>query len=431
MAGILSVILLAAPPVPGQPASSGVGQEGAPARAGEEPAGGPPKAPRTLTLAEAFDLAAKQNLDLAAARLQSAVARAGLRIAREIPNPSATVEVLRDTPHESLLFDQPLEVGGKRARRTEVARQESGLAELDVAALERQIRRQVREAFYGVMAARGATSQRADSLALAERLREIAQARFDAGDVPQLEVFQADLEVSRAQADLAVAREAEKTSSSRLSALFGESAETAWETVGSLEDLPEPGSQAEMRVRAARSNPELARLAQERKLEESRRSLLRAERVPDLHVEFGSDFNAPGEFRAGPRGGISMELPIFRRNQGELARSDATLRALEGQSAAAGRAVVERVDAAYYEWSTRKTQAELYRGSLVPAARRLGDLAEESYRAGKSGFMTVLDSQRNVQQIAREYLDSLLAVQAAFARLEEAVGEPLDASVSP
>jgi outer membrane protein TolC len=56
----------------------------------------------------------------------------------------------------------------------------------------------------------------------------------------------------------------------------------------------------------------------------------------------------------------------------------------------------------------------------------LEGLGEESYRAGRASLLTVLDAQRNVQQVEREYLDSLLALQTAFAALEETVGTPLD-----
>jgi cobalt-zinc-cadmium efflux system outer membrane protein len=381
---------------------------------------------RRLTLAAALDLATKQNLDLAAARLRRAVTLAGIQVARQIPNPAVSVGVSRDAPHQSLVFDQPLEIGGQRGRRIELARQEATLTDLEIAGLERVIRRQVRQAFYALMAARGATSLRADALALARRLREIAQARFDTGDVPQLEVFQAELEVSRAETDLSVAQQEERVALSQLNALLNEPAETPWETTGSLEEAPTAQTLADLVARAAQTNPELAHLAQELKVEQSRRALLQAERIPNLDVQFGSDFNSPGDYRAAPRGGISMELPLFTRNQGELAQSAAALRALEGESAATRRAVAGRVEAAYYEWSTRQTQAELYRKSLVPAARRLADLAEESYRAGKANLLTVLDAQRNVQQVQREYLESLLVLQMAFAELEETVGAALD-----
>jgi len=90
------------------------------------------------------------------------------------------------------------------------------------------------------------------------------------------------------------------------------------------------------------------------------------------------------------------------------------------------RATDAEVGSAFLDLEARRTQAQLYRDTLLPASRRLEVMAEDSYRAGKANILMVLGAQRDVQQTERDYLDSLLAVQSAFAQLEEAVGEPLD-----
>ena len=52
-------------------------------------------------------------------------------------------------------------------------------------------------------------------------------------------------------------------------------------------------------------------------------------------------------------------------------------------------------------------------------------MAEESYKAGKANILTVIDAQRNAQDVEKTYLDSLFSLQSAFAGLEETVGAPL------
>ena len=386
----------------------------------------PAQEPARLTLHSALDLAEKQNLDLIAARQRRAVALAGERIARQRPNPSAGFAALRDTPHESLFFDQPIELGSKRRRRIDVARQEGILTDVDIAALDRQVRRNVREAYYAVAFARAESERRGRVLELARRLRQTAQERFDAGAVAQLEVVQAELEVSRADADHRVAQQQEKISLSQLNALLNEPAGTAWELTQSLDELPPQEELTNLIQRAGGSNAELQRLQQEQEVEKSRRALLKADRIPNLVLEAGTDFNAPGDFRVGPRGQISVELPLFSRNQGEIAQSWAMQRVLEAQSAATQRLVAGRVEGAYFALNAQLAQVEIYRQTLLPSARRLETMAEESYRAGKSSILTVLDAQRNIQEVERGYLDALFTVQTAFAGLEETVGSPLD-----
>jgi cobalt-zinc-cadmium efflux system outer membrane protein len=182
--------------------------------------------PQILTLADAIDRAEKQNLDLQAARAQRAVTVAGVRVAGQRPNPTAFFSVARDTPHESLFFDQPIEVGGKRGRRIEVAKQESALTESSIASAERQVRREVRVAYFGLAFARRVTVQKLEAAKLAARLKEIAQSRFESGDIAKLEVTQVELELSRASADAQVAKRGEDIALSQLNVLLNAPAST-------------------------------------------------------------------------------------------------------------------------------------------------------------------------------------------------------------
>ncbi len=406
------------------PASLWSGQSASPAPA---PAATPSAQPgQPLNLQMALDLADKQNLDIAAARLQRAIATAGIRIAGELMNPTISYSASRDAPHESLFFDQDIQIGGQRGRRIAEAREESALTDVDVATIQREVRRAVRDAFYAAALALGRTAERTEALELANRLKDIARQRFQSGDVPQLEVVQAELEASRAEADLEVTREEEKVAWSALNALLNEPAETQWQLQGTLEDVPGDAQLADLLARAAQQSPDLLHLAQELKVEQSHESLLRAERVPDVGLQFGVDLNAPRDYRVGPRGQITVGLPVFSRNQGEIAQSEATQRELDANLDATRRSIAGRVEQAYFELHARRTQVNLYRNTLLPAGRKLEDLAEQSYQAGKSDILYVLAAQHDAQKLQSDYLDSLYALQAAYADLEEIVGGSLD-----
>jgi cobalt-zinc-cadmium efflux system outer membrane protein len=382
--------------------------------------------PRRLTVQEALDLADRQNLDLAAARRRRAVALAGIQIARQRPNPSANFTALRDEPHEGLFFDQPVEIGGQRGRRIEVARQEGALTEVEIATLARQVRRSTREAYYASAYARAESERLGRVVKLAKRLEQIAEERFKAGDVAQLEVIQTGLELSRAEADLEVARQREKVSMSQLNALLNEPATKAWELAGALEDSTSTAPLQDLVSRAYQSNPDLQHLGGEKKVEESRHSLLKAERIPNLDFEAGVDFNSPRDFRYGPRSQISIGLPIFTRNQGEIAQSVANERVLEAETAATERSVSARVEAGFYDLEAQRTQVRLYHDRLLPVARQLESMAEESYRAGKTNILTAIEAQQAVQSVESSYLQSLEQLQDLYAGLEETVGGAVD-----
>jgi outer membrane protein TolC len=170
----------------------------------------------------------------------------------------------------------------------------------------------------------------------------------------------------------------------------------------------------------------LQHLGGEKKVEESRRSLLKAERIPNLDLEAGVDFNAPKDFRYGPRGQISIGLPLFTRNQGEIAQSLANERVLEAETAATERSVSARVEAGFYDLEAQRTQVQLYRDRLLPVAHQLESMAEESYRAGKTGILTAIQAQQAVQSVESSYLQSLEQLQGFYAGLEETVGGAVD-----
>ncbi|HET7841287.1 MAG TPA: TolC family protein [Terriglobia bacterium] len=385
----------------------------------------PAQQAKPLDLQAALDLADKQNLDLIAARRQREVAAAGIRIAGQRPNPTASFSAVRDSPHESLFFDQPIEIGGKRGHRIDVAHQESALTDTQIAALERQVRHDTRNAYFTLAFAQADTARLGRVVELAQRLKDIAQERFSTGAVAELEVIQADLGLARAQADVQVAGQREKVALSQLNALLNVSQTAAWELSSPIEATPPDMGLPELLAQAYRANPELQQLAQQEKLEESRRNLLKAERIPDLGLEFGADFNSPRDFNVGPRGQISMMIPLFSRNQGEIAQSLASQRVLEGQTEATKRSVTGQVESGYLDVASRRTQVGLYRDKLLPATRRLEGMAEESYRAGKADILTVIDAQRNAQDVESQYLQSLFDLQSAYAALEETVGAPL------
>src|SRR5881392_4221170 len=77
-----------------------------------------------LDLRSVLVAAEADNLELRAARQQRAMALAGLQTARQFLNPSISFGAAQDTPHESVLWDQIFELGGKRGKRIALAREE-------------------------------------------------------------------------------------------------------------------------------------------------------------------------------------------------------------------------------------------------------------------------------------------------------------------
>jgi outer membrane protein, heavy metal efflux system len=380
----------------------------------------------TFDLKTALQMAELNNLELRAIRQQRAISLAGLTTARQLPNPTVAFSAARDSPHEGLTVDLPIELGGKRGKRVAVAREEQRAAELEINILSRQVRRRTREAFYRALSSRAQTEQAKSALDLATRLKEIVQQRFDAGDVAQLEVIQTEVELARSSADYELIAAAERSADVQLAALLGHRLDQQVAPQGRVDELPNPQSLPAVTELAMKQNSELQRATQELQIEERRLALAKSQRIPNLNLQVGSDFNSPPDFQVGPKGQIGVTLPLFYHGQGEVALSTARMELLRLTLQFQQINAWALVAAAYFDFEAKARQAQRYQQIIVPQSVRLAQMAEESYREGKSNLLTLIDAQRKLNDVRKAYLDSLFAVQSSFAALEEVVGTPLD-----
>ncbi len=382
-------------------------------------------APAPLTFAAALELAASRNLDVEAARRQRAIREAQVRVAGQWFNPEVSFEATQDSPHENLAFGYPIEIGGQRGKRIAVAKEEVVLADLELNAAMRTLRRNLRQSFYGLLAA-GERVRLADEIVdLVNRTRQAAQARFEEGAAPKLEVLAADLALARAQAEADLARSARASALADLNAVLNQPPGQAVAVTGDLADAPPAPDFARAMQVAAASNGDLVSADREAAIEGRRQDLLKAERVPTPTVTYGLPMNAPDEFTIGQSLGFSMTIPLFTRNQGELAQSQATINQLRARRDAARRVVESQVFAALARIEAQRQQVDAYRTRIIPAATELAALAEESYKMGRTQVLALFEAQRALRDVRREYLQALLDFQAALADLEEVIGAPI------
>src|SRR5689334_5987808 len=264
----------------------------------------------SLDLKTVLALAESSNLELRAARQQRAVSLAGIKVAGQLPNPTLSFSAARDTPHESVLWDQPLELGGKRSKRIAVANEELKATEIDIGVLGRQIRHRTRDAFYKALLSRAQALQSKAALDLSTRIRDAVRQRFDAGDVAELEVIQAEVEVARSGTDYESATQTQKIADAQLAVLLNQPLDRPPDLKGLVEELPTVETLAALSDRVLHTNTEVLRTTQELAIEERRLSLARSQRIPNLDLQAGVDLNSPGEFDVGPRGQIGITLPL-------------------------------------------------------------------------------------------------------------------------
>ena len=126
--------------------------------------------------------------------------------------------------------------------------------------------------------------------------------------------------------------------------------------------------------------------------------------------------------------GLSVPLPIFDRNQGNILRAGAEVNRAEAD-AERGRLYL---DAALIDAERRLDQAwraaDSLRRTVLPAALEAAGFAREGYAAGKFSLLEVLDAQRALSDVREQLNGALLDVQqfrADILRLRGRVADPV------
>ena len=381
---------------------------------------------QALDLPSALTTALASNLELRAARQQRAIALAGITTAGVLPNPTVAFTASRDVPHEGATIDVPIELGGKRGKRLAVAREEQKSTEIDLSVLERQIRRRTRQAFYQALAAQAQTQQSKTALDLVTRTRDMVQQRYETGDVAQLDVIQADVEVAKANADYETTAQAQRSAEVLFAGLLNRPLNAAVAISGNLDAVPSAPALDAVIAQALQSNADLIKSAQDLRTEEKRLTLAKSQRIPNVDLTGGADFDSPPDFRVGGKGGISVALPLFNHGQGDIALSNAKIGLLRLTLESQRLNASAQVAAAYYDYVAKLHQAQQYKEKILPQNEKLLSMANDSYQAGKTSLLTLIDAQRRLNDVRKAYLDSLSAAQSSFAALEEVVGVSLD-----
>lgn len=383
-------------------------------------------APAPLTLDAAIAQVLLRNPVIAAAGREQQATEGALLQASLRPNPelSALEEDLRRGRRTTTLqLTQPIELGGKREARTSAAalrRDQAGLA-------LQQSRADIRAAtvgmFVDVLAAQQRRQLAADSIVLAENASRAAQQRVLAGKVSPVEetrarVAEAAVRVEALQADGAL-----RSARQGLAALWGERPAAGSEGVavsGQL-GLP-PADMAEPPLTAVLTNAPVLALA---RLELDRRqALVRVETaatVPNVSVTLGAK-------RAQESGvtqavvGFSVPLPVFDRNQGNLA--EALRREDKARDELSATELRLGSDLAQAQERLRSTRAEaltLQRDAL-PGAREAFDAASRGFALGKFSFLEALDAQRTWFQVQAQAQRALADSLRAAAEIERLLG---------
>ena len=379
---------------------------------------------QTLTLDAALQTAFANNPDLAAAQWEIDIASGGRQQAGLIPNPVASwdaEDTRRDTRTTTLKLSQTLELGGKRGARIELATRGQDVAALTLEQRRNGLRAEVIDSYYGALRAQERLDLAQRSLALAERGLVIANGRVNAGKSSPVEATRAQVQLSEIRLELNRAQMGVSDAYRRLAASTG-SAAPDFAAVATPSSGPATLPPAAQLLARLEQTAEL-RLAELQILKnEASVGLEKAQRIPDLDVSIGSQYDASVRERVNLVG-VSMPIPLFNRNQGNvLAATRRADQARDLRNAAELRLRTETRQALDL-WQTANTEVRAFNQQILPAAQSAVDSATRGFEMGKFNFLDVLDAQRTLIAARTQYLTATAQATDAWVRIERIYGD--------
>ena len=382
---------------------------------------------------EAISLALAHNPTLEVARQQVEQARARVRQAVALPEPSFGVSVLGQPsvlrPHTAtetdlsagvtIPFPQKIRLQGLAARG------DLGALDQSLALQQQQIIMQTNQAYDSLLVAEWHRRDLLEASQLSADFLRKTQARFDAGTAAKLDVIKAQVSVAQAENDLIGNERGIAAARAALNRLLGRVLGATIEPADSLSIPVMPPDFAQMEERALRIRPEIQALERQRAGARAAASLAQQFFLPDISISVSRNniYGSPAVYSTG----IGFGFPLFpwQNQRGQVAEARHHEAELTAQYRDVQAQVGQDLRNAYSAATTALRQAVFLRDELLPAARAAHKATLASYTLGGTSALEVLDAQRTLLDAQTQYAAALAAANDAMADLERASGAPL------
>lgn len=393
-----------------------------------------------LTIEQAINEAIRNNLGLQAEQMNIQIAESSIATARLRPNPVLSfidsylypdgynLNKGANAPEVAGHVDVPIERGGKRQLRIETAEYNKEIADAQLLDSIRKLKLEVATSCIDVLQVKANLALAHDNLRTFEELVRINNARVQAGSITPLDLarsqvamLQFQMSVKRAELELSKAK-------IKLQSLLGR--KTTSDKFDILGELKVPLHTADLELtplqEAALTNrPDLnaIELSKERSQSESKLQHANAKVDYSVGVQYQRTF-ADEEFNS-LGFSFSIPLPIYNRNQGEIARVNAEHEQLVRRKEAVKAQVLNEVKTAYNEFRSGRELVENIEQNLLKPAEQARDTAAYVYRTGASSLVEFLDAQRAFNETMQSYNEAQATYRDAVNNLYAAIGKEI------
>ncbi|HZL51736.1 MAG TPA: TolC family protein [Terracidiphilus sp.] len=389
----------------------------------------------TVSLDEAIQMALQHNHSLLAARTVIQQNQAEETTANLRPNPvllgdsqflpvfqpsQFSGDYLDNTAQFDLGVSYLFERGKKRQHRLQAAKDLTAVTRSQVTDNERTLTFSVASQFINVELAESTLELATQNLKSFQNSVDIGEARYKAGDIGEGDLLKIKLQVLQFQSDVSAAQLARVQALSDLRQLLGfESIGPDYDVAGSFDYLPMKGNLEDFQSKALQDRPDLRAAKLGLTAANSQLELQKAIGKRDVtgqasytHLGYLNDVSLFGQ----------IQLPIFDRNQGEIARAGFAITQAQEQQLLASGQVLTDVRDAFESVRANDQIVGLYRSGYLDEAQQSRDISEYAYRHGAASLLDFLDAERSYRSTQLGFRQALASYLLALEQLREAVG---------
>jgi cobalt-zinc-cadmium efflux system outer membrane protein len=400
--------------------------------------------PTSITLDEAIQMALQHNHNMLAARTTIQQSEAEETTANLRPNPTlfadweylplgspskqnpnlypgvSTNDYLKNNTEADIGLSYLIERGKKRQHRLQAARDITAQTRSLVADNERGLTFNTASLFVNAQLAESALELADKDLKSFQKTVDLGELRYNKGAISEDDYLKIKLQLLQFETDYQQAELAKVQALSDLRQLLGyESVSADYDVAGPFDYQPLKGNLEDFQLKALQNRPDLRAAQQGVTAARSQYELQRAIGKQDVTVQ-GNYSHVNGINAANFLG--SIPLPIFNRNQGEIARTRiAITQAQEQEKATNGQALTDVRDA-YEGLRVNDRIVQLYRSGYLDVAQKDRDIAEYAYQRGAVSLLDFLDAERNYRATQLAYRQALASYLLALEQMRQAVG---------
>ena len=393
------------------------------------------QAPARITLDDAIKLALEHSPALLATRTQIQQSQAQEVTANLRPNPvlswdsqfiplfapsQFSLDYLSDQAQWDLGLGYLIERGKKRQHRLQAARDQTAVTRAQVLDNQRSLTFNVAQEFISVLLAESNLQFAQQALSSYQQTVDISNQRYKAGDISQGDLLKIQLQLLQFQTDVSSAQVAKVQALASLRQLLGYgTVADSFDVVGDLVYQPLTLNLDDLKAAALRTRPDYQAAQMGVTAANSGLALAQANGKRDLNTTFAysrvAGLNTGAFF-------FNMELPIFDRNQGEIARNRFLVEQAQYNNTAASQIVLTDVTNAYEAVRTNDQVVKLYTSGYLDQARQSRDISEYAFQHGAASLLDLLDAERSYRSTQLAYRQALAQYMVSVEQLRQAVG---------